>query len=169
MRAQVRWSMSCPGCGATIEIPQPSERALESALPKIPFPLPGLSVGEYELAFQETMKIVDVTSKLCDYCGRPEMRTTVVDDAIAALGSLNAFVTHALQAETGRDGDRDTPFTDGIREFAAGSDFAGIGTAKAKRRQYERWENGLEPAKFVRPDSDLLGLIQDSIRRLREL
>lgn len=68
---------------------------------------------------------------------------------------------------TGRDRFRSTLLTEGLSNIAIDSNFAGIGTIESKRNQYERWDDGVEPAKFVAPDSDLLRLIQDCIARLK--
>ena len=161
--------MACPNCGVELVVPSPPPETVRKAIPEIEFPLPGGSVAEYEKAYAIIMRQTKFTIKLCEYCRCPTLSRGVVVDAISALGSLNAFVTHALEAETRRDVQRSTPATEGLVNFAIDSDFAGIGVSKAKRQQYERWEGGLEPAKFVDPNSDFLGLIQDSIRRLKKL
>ena len=160
-------SMVCPNCKVELDVPSPSHETVRDAIPAIEFPMPGGSLVDYEKAYSLIMRQVKFTDKLCEYCNCPTLSRAVIVDAISALGNLNAFVTHALEAETGRDMQLSSPLTEGLANFAIDSDYGGIGVSKAKRRQYERWEDGLEPAKFVTPDSDFLGLIQDSIERLK--
>lgn len=158
--------MSCPSCSADVEVPIPPEHALKSVIPTISFPLPGETIEAYATDLSKIMRKVKFVIVLCDYCKHPELSRGTIDDAIHALGSLNAFVTHAFEAETGRDRRRSTPLTEGLANIAADSNFAGTGTMKAKQNQYERWDDGIDPAQFVSPDSDLLRLIQDSIVQL---
>ena len=155
---------TCPKCNGAIEVPLPPVDAIMIFLRDVPVPVPNEPLSQYLNLHKSVVAFANLAMFARERCDLPvDFFYRCVDDVVRSLRSIHAFAVQAIEKEDGVDARRGA--LPGVRQVAAGTDFAGDGRAKRTNKRFERWGDSLPPKQFSMPSSSDLDLIQESIKR----
>ena len=155
----------CPACEAQVRVPRPSEKVVLRSMLPVPHAMPSKSVREYERLIAEIIESGGANARLCDMTGHFYLVAVWVDGAIRQLRNISVFAEDtsckpqdpAPRAETL------------LLAAAAGSDYGGLRSHKAKVRSYRRWMKQQRESERCPTTEQLRAMVLDAIGNLERL
>ena len=155
----------CPACKVLVRVPRPSKKVVLRSMLPVPHAMPSKNVREYERLITDIIEIGGSNARLCDMTGHFHLVPMWIDDAIRQLRNVSVFAEDSASSAI-KSSPRAANF---LLAAAAGSDYGGLRTHKAKVRSYRRWMKKQRDSESCPTTEHLRLLVLDAIHHLEDL
>ena len=132
----------------------------------VPHAMPNKNVRQYERMIADIIELGAGNARLCDMTGYFDLLTTWVDDAIRQLCNISVFAEDNPACTPPESPSNAVNY---LLAAAAGSDYGGLRSRKAKLNSYRRWIKKQSKMHQCHTTEHLRELVRDAIDQLRKL